>query len=114
MRELAWLTTPYLSMLVICRSDRIARHVASHTALTLPVGWVAVLALCGTVLRLWSLPLPVVALCAVLSGLAMTTSGRGRNDGPDPDDDDEPPPGVDWDDFDRLREEWRRVPSGVR
>ena len=115
MGELAWLVTPYLSMLMICRSRPISRQVARRTVITLPVGWIAVLALCASVVGLWSPPLPVVALCALLSGLAMTTPGRGRDDWREPEDDDEPPPpGVDWDEFDRLRRAWQREPSGTR
>ena len=109
--HLAWLAAPYLSMLVICTSPRLGRHVARNTAWTLPLGWVAVLALATAVLGLWSPPLALMALCAALSGLAVLTTG-GRDDGRGPDGwDDEPPaPVVDWDAFDRARRAWERRP----
>jgi hypothetical protein len=106
----AWLVSPYLSMLVICRSPAIARRVARHTAATLPLGWVAVLALFAAPAGLWSPPVAVLAVCAALSGLAVMTPGPGRgDDGRGPDDGgggDDGPPVVDWDAFDAARRGW--------
>ena len=109
MAEIAWLATPYVSMWMIFRSGRMARLVVGHTALTLPVGWIAVLALLAGLLRLWSPPLALMVVCAALSGLAMISEGPG----PDDDDDDpepepEPPPLIDWDAFDAARRGWQR------
>jgi hypothetical protein len=102
-----WLAGPYLSMLVLCRWQRVARCVADHTATTLLVGWVAVLALAAAMLGLWNPPVAVLAVCAVLSGLAVMTPGPGRwDDGPGPDADDEPPPSIDWERFDDWRRGW--------
>lgn len=123
MQTAAWLASPYLSTLVICRTPWIGRRVAGHTALTLPVGWAAVLALLAALVDLWSPPLAVMLLCAALSGLAMIVAGPGRDDdGPGPEDDGPPPPPtVDWDAFDGARRSWERdrrqgptrSPSGV-
>ena len=116
MATVAWLISPYLSMLVICRSRPIARRVAQHTAVTLPVGWIAVLVLSSTLLGLWAPPFAVLAICAALSGLSvMTSRTRGDDDGRQPDDPEDPPPGVDWDAFDAARRRWGRVgPAGGR
>ena len=106
-----WLVAPYVSVLVICKWAPVARHVATHTAWTLPLGWTAVLALFGAVLGLWSLPLPAVAVCAALSGFAMIT-GRIGPGGEGPRGDDDAPSPVDWDEFDVARRRWERTPRG--
>lgn len=103
-----WLAAPYLSLLAICRSPRLARRVAGHTVLTLPVGWAAVLGLFAMVVELWAPPLPLTLALAVLSGLAMVTSGPPDDDGPDEDEDETPSPPVDWDAFDAARSGWDR------
>jgi hypothetical protein len=107
MSSIVWLAAPYLSVLGFFAWPRTARFIAPHTAVTLPVGWAAVLALAAALVGLWSPPLPVLAVCAALSGLAMLTPGRG-NDGPDRgrDEDDGEPPPIDWDVFDDVRHRW--------
>jgi|1185.fasta_scaffold1531246_1 hypothetical protein len=119
MQTAAWLAAPYLSALVICRTLPVVRRVAKHVALTLAVGWIAVLALMAAVLRVWSPPVAFLAVFASLSGLAMLTAGprRGDDDSAD-EDDDEPPPVTDWDAFDAARSGWARPrrprPVGTR
>ena len=93
----ASLVAPYASVMVIFRWRRIAARIASHTALTLPVGWAAVIALLAALLGVWSPPTGVLVLCAALSGLAMITPGdSGGDDGPGDEDDDGQPPALDW------------------
>jgi len=109
MATAATLVAPYASVMFIFRWRRIAASIASHTTVTLPIGWGAVLALLAALLGVWSLPVGVLVLCAALSGLAMITPGDdGGDDGPGDDDDDDPPPGLDWDAFDRARRRWDR------
>lgn len=122
MQNAAWLATPYLSMLAITRWRPLGRRVAGHTAITLPIGWAAVVVLCGALVEAWAVPLAAMLAAAGLSGLAMLLSGGGGGDddgGIEPDDD--PPPLLDWDRFDdprgrsgRFRRTGPvRTPSGV-
>jgi hypothetical protein len=113
MASIAWLASPYLSLLVLRRWRWSRNVIAGHSALTVPAGWVAVLVLALAVLGAWSLPLPVLAACAALSGAAMLLPGRGGEDDDDAEDDDEPrPPEIDWDDFDDRRRRWGEPRTG--
>lgn len=107
-----WLAAPYVSMLLICRIPAVGARVAGHTALTLPVGWLAVLGVFGAVAGAWHPPLWTIAVLGALSGLAMIVTGGGEDDnggeGRDPEDE-PPPPATDWDAFDRARSRWERV-----
>ena len=120
MQNAAWLATPYLSMLAITRWRPLGRRVAGHTAITLPIGWAAVVVLFGALVEAWVVPLAAMLAAAGLSGLAMLLSGGGGDDGgSEPDDD--PPPLFDRDRFDDPRSRsgrFRRTgpvrtPSGV-
>ena len=111
MASIAWLTGPYLSLLVLRRWRWSRACVARHSGLTLPLGWVAVLTLSTALVGLWDAPAPVLAVCAASSGLSMLTPRRRDGDDHRPDDgtpDDPPPPGLDWIAFDGLRREWAR------
>ena len=109
MANIAWLAAPYVSMWLIFRSGPLARAVAGHTALTLPIGWIAVLALLAGLLHLWEPPVVLMAVCAALSGLSMISQGPDPgDDDDDPEPDDEPPPLIDWDAFDAARRDWQR------
>jgi peptidoglycan/LPS O-acetylase OafA/YrhL len=108
MGNAVWLAAPYLSLLVIWKWRALGCRIPDRTALTLPVGWVAVVGLLAAVAGLWAPPVPVLALLGALSGLAMLTAGRG-DDGSDGDDDPRPSP-LDWERFDAARRRWGRDP----
>lgn len=112
MSPAVWLAAPYLSVMLICRWPVAGRRVAAHTAITLPLGWLAVLGVFGAVVGAWTLPLPVLAVLGGLSGLAMLTAAPGddEDDGGGEDDDEDPSPELDWDRFDEERRHWERAP----
>src|SRR3954465_7315047 len=106
------LAAPYLSVLTICRLAPVGRQVSRHAALTLPVGWAAVLGLRAARRGIWAPPMWAVVACAALSGLAMMTPGDGRDDDGPEEHDDDPPPMSDWDAFAAARRRWERFGRG--
>lgn len=108
MGNAVWLAAPYLSLLLFWKWRPLGRRILGRTRLTLPVGWIAVAGLLSAVAGLWKAPVPLLALLAALSGLAMLTADRG--DGRDAEDDEGPPPLIDWDGFDAARRRWSRDP----
>ena len=120
----AWLllAVPFLSSLVVRHSPPLLRLATRMNRFTRPVGAIGLLLLCAGLVGL--LPLPLALLGGAVSGYTVF-SAPGDSDGgddwrrPGPPPEEPPPPSgtdgpIDWQGFDRLREEWERpsVSSG--
>ena len=121
----AWLllTVPFLSSLIVSHVPFLLRLATRMNRWTRPVGLFGLTLLCAGLVGLlpspWGLPLALIG--GALSGYTVFSIHRGNEGGEDwrepgpPPDDPPPPPGaegpIDWQGFDRLREQWEREPT---
>ena len=117
---ITWITcTPYGAGMLIGRWQVLNRIVARYLVIASCVGWTALLVVvCGVLFRHEHGGIVAAVIAAPFVGLAFWVPRSGGGGGEDPPDEpvDEPPPSgdtIDWDEFERARKDWERLPEPV-
>jgi hypothetical protein len=119
------LSVPFVSWLVVRKVPPLLRLATRMNRLTRPVGLLGLGLLCAGLVDMLPSPwgLPLALLGGAASGYTVFSARTDSDDGDDrrgpgpPPDEPPPPPGVggpiDWQGFDRLREQWEREPTAT-